>query len=91
MGTGASTGTGLITPGALTLELETINTAGMFSRTKDVQNKEYPISNIVICYSRNPNQSMKPWCYVRKGRRISKEFCDVPKCKSERRVAIFLT
>ncbi|KAF6731423.1 Urokinase-type plasminogen activator [Oryzias melastigma] len=33
-------------------------------------------------YCRNPNQSMKPWCYVRKGRRISKEFCDVPKCST---------
>lgn len=88
MGTGASTGTGLTTLGTLTTELETINTAGMFSRAKHIQAQEYPFSNIVIRYSRNPNQRLKPWCYVRKEGRIFKEFCDVPKCKSGRRVVV---
>lgn len=33
--------------------------------------------------SRNPNQSRMPWCYVRKGRKIAKEFCSVPMCKPD--------
>ncbi|XP_004077457.1 urokinase-type plasminogen activator [Oryzias latipes] len=33
-------------------------------------------------YCRNPNQRLKPWCYVRKEGRIFKEFCDVPKCSA---------
>lgn len=31
-------------------------------------------------YCRNPNQSLMPWCRVRKGRRIVREFCNIPKC-----------
>ncbi|XP_038152251.1 plasminogen activator, urokinase a isoform X1 [Cyprinodon tularosa] len=31
-------------------------------------------------YCRNPNNNLKPWCYVRKGDRIVREFCDIPKC-----------
>lgn len=31
--------------------------------------------------TRNPDQSLMPWCFVRKGSRIVREFCDVPKCK----------
>ncbi|KAG7272562.1 hypothetical protein CRUP_004737 [Coryphaenoides rupestris] len=32
-------------------------------------------------HCRNPNQSLKPWCRVRKGRRIVREFCDIRKCE----------
>ncbi|XP_011601698.1 plasminogen activator, urokinase a isoform X1 [Takifugu rubripes] len=31
-------------------------------------------------YCRNPDQSGRPWCYVRRGRRIVWEFCVVPMC-----------
>ncbi|KAM8852156.1 plasminogen activator, urokinase a [Synchiropus picturatus] len=31
-------------------------------------------------YCRNPDQSLKPWCHVKKGRRFIREFCDVPRC-----------
>ncbi|XP_028279233.1 plasminogen activator, urokinase a [Parambassis ranga] len=31
-------------------------------------------------FCRNPDQSLMPWCFVRKGSRIVREFCDVPKC-----------
>ncbi|XP_074502549.1 plasminogen activator, urokinase a [Sebastes fasciatus] len=31
-------------------------------------------------YCRNPNQSLMPWCRVRRGRRTLREFCDIPRC-----------
>lgn len=31
-------------------------------------------------YCRNPDASPLPWCAVRRGRRIVREFCDIPKC-----------
>ncbi|XP_055358632.1 plasminogen activator, urokinase a [Betta splendens] len=31
-------------------------------------------------YCRNPNHSLMPWCRVRRGRRYSREFCNIPKC-----------
>ncbi|KAM4606984.1 urokinase-type plasminogen activator-like isoform 2-T2 [Polymixia lowei] len=31
-------------------------------------------------YCRNPDQSLMPWCRVRKGRRTVRQFCDIPKC-----------
>ncbi|KAM3862942.1 urokinase-type plasminogen activator-like [Diretmus argenteus] len=34
-------------------------------------------------YCRNPDQSLMPWCRVRRGKRIVKEFCDIPKCETE--------
>lgn len=33
-------------------------------------------------YCRNPNQSLQPWCRVKRGRRVVREFCDIPKCES---------
>ncbi|XP_076599319.1 plasminogen activator, urokinase a isoform X2 [Chaetodon auriga] len=33
-------------------------------------------------YCRNPDHSLMPWCYVRRGRRSVKEFCDVPRCST---------
>nr|XP_046258874.1 tissue-type plasminogen activator-like [Scatophagus argus] len=33
-------------------------------------------------YCRNPDNSLMPWCRVRRGRRIVKEFCDVPRCST---------
>ncbi|XP_045926295.1 urokinase-type plasminogen activator-like [Micropterus dolomieu] len=33
-------------------------------------------------YCRNPDQSLMPWCRVRIGRRIVKEFCVIPRCSS---------
>ncbi|KAG8000074.1 Salivary plasminogen activator gamma, partial [Nibea albiflora] len=33
-------------------------------------------------YCRNPNQSLKPWCRVRIGKRIVREFCHIPPCKA---------
>ncbi|XP_073338179.1 urokinase-type plasminogen activator-like isoform X2 [Pagrus major] len=35
-------------------------------------------------YCRNPDQSLMPWCQVRRGRRIVREFCDVPRCSPPR-------
>lgn len=32
---------------------------------------------------RNPDQSWRPWCYIRRGRRIVREFCAVPMCKPD--------
>lgn len=32
---------------------------------------------------RNPDHSLMPWCRVRRGRRIVREFCDVPRCPRE--------
>ncbi|XP_034041391.1 urokinase-type plasminogen activator-like [Thalassophryne amazonica] len=29
---------------------------------------------------RNPDQNLMPWCRVRRGRKIVREFCDIPKC-----------
>ncbi|XP_071377456.1 plasminogen activator, urokinase a isoform X1 [Centroberyx affinis] len=31
-------------------------------------------------YCRNPDQSLMPWCRVRRGKRILRELCDIPKC-----------
>ncbi|XP_029305572.1 plasminogen activator, urokinase a [Cottoperca gobio] len=31
-------------------------------------------------YCRNPDQSLMPWCRVRKGRRTVREFCNIPRC-----------
>lgn len=33
--------------------------------------------------ARNPDQSLMPWCHVRRGARTVKEFCDIPRCKAE--------
>ncbi|KAM9848244.1 urokinase-type plasminogen activator-like [Aulostomus maculatus] len=33
-------------------------------------------------YCRNPDNSLMPWCRVRRGSRVVKEFCDVPKCSA---------
>ncbi|XP_070772338.1 plasminogen activator, urokinase a [Enoplosus armatus] len=33
-------------------------------------------------YCRNPNQSLMPWCRVRRGRRTAREFCDIPRCST---------
>lgn len=35
-------------------------------------------------YCRNPDQSLQPWCRVKRGRRLVREFCNIPKCESER-------
>ncbi|XP_056251615.1 plasminogen activator, urokinase a [Seriola aureovittata] len=34
-------------------------------------------------YCRNPDRSLMPWCFVRKGRRIVREFCSIPRCSTE--------
>lgn len=34
-------------------------------------------------YCRNPDQSLHPWCRVRRGRRIVRQFCNVPKCETD--------
>ncbi|KAM6996995.1 plasminogen activator, urokinase a [Tautogolabrus adspersus] len=34
-------------------------------------------------YCRNPNESLMPWCRVRKGRKFVREFCDIPRCSTE--------
>ncbi|KAJ8014020.1 hypothetical protein DPEC_G00035910 [Dallia pectoralis] len=31
-------------------------------------------------YCRNPDKSLRPWCRVKRGERIVREFCDIPKC-----------
>lgn len=31
-------------------------------------------------YCRNPDQSIKPWCYVQSGTGLLKEYCDIPSC-----------
>ncbi|XP_021179966.2 plasminogen activator, urokinase a isoform X1 [Fundulus heteroclitus] len=31
-------------------------------------------------YCRNPDESLKPWCYVLKRGKVEREFCDIPKC-----------
>lgn len=31
-------------------------------------------------YCRNPDQSVKPWCYVQSGTGLVKEYCDIPSC-----------
>ncbi|CAJ1067547.1 plasminogen activator%2C urokinase a [Xyrichtys novacula] len=33
-------------------------------------------------YCRNPDQSLMPWCAVRRGNKIAREFCDIPRCSS---------
>ncbi|AWP14081.1 putative tissue-type plasminogen activator-like isoform 2 [Scophthalmus maximus] len=33
-------------------------------------------------YCRNPDQSLGPWCHVRRGRRTVKEFCNIPRCST---------
>ncbi|KAF3708290.1 Urokinase-type plasminogen activator [Channa argus] len=33
-------------------------------------------------YCRNPDHGLMPWCYVRRQRRLVREFCDIPKCPS---------
>ncbi|XP_068184043.1 urokinase-type plasminogen activator-like [Antennarius striatus] len=33
-------------------------------------------------YCRNPDQSLMPWCHVRIGGKIVKEFCDIPRCST---------
>lgn len=33
-------------------------------------------------YCRNPDQSLMPWCHVRRGRRVVREFCYIPKCST---------
>ncbi|XP_041734780.2 urokinase-type plasminogen activator [Coregonus clupeaformis] len=34
-------------------------------------------------YCRNPDQSLRPWCRVRRGKKIVREFCDIPQCNPE--------
>ncbi|CAL8257223.1 unnamed protein product [Lota lota] len=34
-------------------------------------------------HCRNPNQSLMPWCRVRRGKRVVREFCDIRKCEPE--------
>ncbi|XP_047459421.1 plasminogen activator, urokinase a [Mugil cephalus] len=31
-------------------------------------------------YCRNPDQSLMPWCFVRREKKIVKEICNIPKC-----------
>ncbi|GAA6213852.1 tissue-type plasminogen activator-like [Lates japonicus] len=33
-------------------------------------------------YCRNPDQSLMPWCHVKRGRRFVKEFCNIPPCST---------
>ncbi|XP_010743494.3 tissue-type plasminogen activator [Larimichthys crocea] len=33
-------------------------------------------------YCRNPDQSLKPWCRVQRGKRIVREFCHIPTCST---------
>ncbi|KAM8858559.1 plasminogen activator, urokinase a [Spinachia spinachia] len=33
-------------------------------------------------YCRNPDGSLMPWCRVRRGRRIVREFCNIPTCST---------
>ncbi|KAF1375793.1 hypothetical protein PFLUV_G00223870 [Perca fluviatilis] len=33
-------------------------------------------------YCRNPDQHLMPWCRVRKGRKIVREFCNIPRCST---------
>ncbi|XP_061140804.1 tissue-type plasminogen activator-like [Syngnathus typhle] len=33
-------------------------------------------------YCRNPDQSPKPWCRVKRGKRVVREFCDIPNCST---------
>ncbi|XP_061810003.1 urokinase-type plasminogen activator-like [Nerophis lumbriciformis] len=33
-------------------------------------------------HCRNPDQSLMPWCRVRRGKRVVREFCDIPKCST---------
>ncbi|XP_059215666.1 plasminogen activator, urokinase a [Centropristis striata] len=33
-------------------------------------------------YCRNPDQSLMPWCRVRRGRKFVREFCDIPRCST---------
>lgn len=80
-----SPGTGL-SLGDLQRETATIITAGKLKVTNHVSY----ISGIdIVCLmlfymnARNPDQSLMPWCRVRRGRRIVKEFCDIPRCKPD--------
>ncbi|KAJ8248434.1 hypothetical protein GJAV_G00241980 [Gymnothorax javanicus] len=36
-------------------------------------------------YCRNPDGSAGPWCWVRPGWRVTREFCDIPHCDGEMR------
>ncbi|XP_061692941.1 plasminogen activator, urokinase a isoform X2 [Syngnathoides biaculeatus] len=31
-------------------------------------------------YCRNPDQSSRPWCHVKKGKKVVREICNIPKC-----------
>ncbi|XP_053291925.1 plasminogen activator, urokinase a [Pleuronectes platessa] len=31
-------------------------------------------------YCRNPDKNLMPWCHVRRGSRIVKQFCNIPRC-----------
>ncbi|KAK2824230.1 hypothetical protein Q5P01_021405 [Channa striata] len=33
-------------------------------------------------YCRNPDQSLMPWCFVRRGNRFVREFCNIPTCST---------
>ncbi|XP_077438298.1 urokinase-type plasminogen activator-like [Vanacampus margaritifer] len=33
-------------------------------------------------YCRNPDKSLRPWCRVNRGKRVVREFCDIPKCST---------
>ncbi|XP_071336882.1 plasminogen activator, urokinase a [Trachinotus anak] len=33
-------------------------------------------------FCRNPNQSLMPWCFVRRQRRVVREFCSIPECST---------
>ncbi|XP_056148411.1 tissue-type plasminogen activator-like [Lampris incognitus] len=35
-------------------------------------------------HCRNPDQSLMPWCHVKRGRRVVREFCSIPKCAMEK-------
>ncbi|XP_032408258.1 tissue-type plasminogen activator [Xiphophorus hellerii] len=33
-------------------------------------------------YCRNPNNSRRPWCYVKTRSQVKREYCDIPKCST---------
>lgn len=85
-----STGTGLANLGKLH-RMITIITAGILYVTLtlifDVVDMKYRVKiwvrHILLSLNtRNPDQSLMPWCRVRKGRRYVREFCNIPKCKN---------
>lgn len=83
---GVSIGAGFLNLKELQRDWATTITAGILWVTGwNVDKNGRGVIFLILFYlnSRNPDQSLKPWCRVQRGKRIVREFCHIPTCKAD--------